>query len=202
MGRLHVIPARDAAVAVIIRRGPSDWYHLILWETDRAVFSHGAWIKARIYEEKCDISPDGRLFIYFVHQGSRGGTTLTDSWTAISRPPWLHALGLWPHGTTYGGGGRFCGPRTVWGVTADGAHPDFPFPPRRLQITSTPPEARPTSPAVEDADWTGHDLHGQVIFSRGDLLFRRTHRGDVLVANFSELQPDPQPAPAWAQQPL
>jgi len=71
------------------------------------VFTNGAWIKGRIYEDKCDLSPDGKLFVYFVHQGSRAGTEFTDSWTAISRPPWLHALAAWPQGTTYGGGGRF-----------------------------------------------------------------------------------------------
>ena len=58
-------------------------------------------------EEKCDLSPDGRLFVYLVLQGSRWGTQFTNAWTAVSRVPWLTAPAVWPQGTTYGGGGRF-----------------------------------------------------------------------------------------------
>jgi hypothetical protein len=74
--RLFVIPARDKPGAIIIRRGPSAWYHLILWETrrkNRDLFTNGAWFRGRIYPEKCDLSPDGNLFVYFAFQGSRGG---------------------------------------------------------------------------------------------------------------------------------
>src|SRR5262245_16351464 len=108
--QLFVIPARDKPVAIIIRRGPSAWYHLILWETrrkNRDLFTHGAWFRGRIFPEKCDLSPDGNLFVYFAFQGSRRGTVYQDSYTAVSRPPWLYAVALWPHGGTYGGGGRF-----------------------------------------------------------------------------------------------
>ena len=66
MGKLHVITARDEPIAVILRRGPSAWYHLILWQTRRDTFSNGAWFKGHIYEDKCDLSPDGSLFVYFV----------------------------------------------------------------------------------------------------------------------------------------
>jgi len=202
MGRLFVIPARDEPVAVILRRGPTTWYHLILWETRRDAITHGAWIKGRIYEDKCDLSPDGKLFVYFVHQGSRGATAFTQAWTAVSRPPWLHALVLWPQGTTYGGGGKFTAPRTLWGVSSIGTHPDFPFPTGRLHIAEKPPEPRPQGPIVPDTDWSGVDHRGNVIYSKGDVLFRRKKRGDVVVADFSALEPDPQPAPKRATQPL
>ena len=36
MARLFVITARDEPTAVILRRGPSDWYHVIQWHTRRA----------------------------------------------------------------------------------------------------------------------------------------------------------------------
>src|SRR5262249_56160910 len=116
MARLFVIAAKSEATAVILRRGRferSTWYHVIHWDTRRDRFVHGAWMKGRIYEEKCDVSPDGRLLVYFVHQGSRGGTDFTHAWTAISRVPWLQALVLWPQGTTYGGGGRFIDNRSL-----------------------------------------------------------------------------------------
>ena len=201
MGRLFVIPARDEPVAVILRRGPAAWYHVILWETRRDVFTPGAWFKGRIYEDKCDLSPDGKLFVYFVHQGSRGSTPFTHAWTAISRPPWLHALVVWPQGTTYGGGGKFTGPRSIWGVTVGGTHPDFPLPPKRLQIADRPPPAR-ERPDVPDADWAGYDQKGNVIYTKGDLLFRRKKSKEMVVADFSGLKPDPQQAPEWARRPF
>jgi hypothetical protein len=70
MVKLFVILARDEPTAVILSRGPSAWYHVIQWATRRDVFVHGAWINGRIYEEKCDISPDGRLLLYFIRKES------------------------------------------------------------------------------------------------------------------------------------
>lgn len=202
MARLFVIPAREAQVAIILRRGPRPWYHTILWDTRRDAFMHGAWIKGRIYEEKCDLSPDGSLFIYNVRQSNRVRTSFTDVWTAISRPPWLRALVLWPHGTTYGGGGRFTGPRTLWGVSSEGTHPEFPFPAGRLHLADCPPAPLLGDQHVDGADWSGCDQKGRVIYTKGYVLFRRMKREDVLVADFTDLTPDPQPAPGWATRPV
>jgi hypothetical protein len=127
MAKLFVIQARDEPIAIILRRGPSDWYHLIEWHTRRDAFVHGAWFKGRIYSEKCDLSPDGRPLLYFALKGSRGDTEFTHAWTAVSRPPWLAALVVWPHGTTYGGGGRFLDNRTLILRGSSGTHPSFPL---------------------------------------------------------------------------
>lgn len=202
MGHLFVIPARDEPVAIILRRGPSHWYHTILWDTRHDTFTHGAWFKGRIYEDKCDLSPDGRLFVYFVHKRSGEGTVSEHAWTAVSRPPWLYALVLWPQNTTYGGGGKFTEPRTLCGVSSNGTHPDFPFPTGRLQIADDPPRLTQQSPVVPEADWCGFDQRGDVIYSKGHVLFRRKKRTDVIVADFTALEPDPQPAPDWAKRPL
>src|SRR5574341_590542 len=102
--RLFVIPAADADVALIFRRGPSAWYHLTKWDMTHDKFERGAWLRGRIYPEKCDVSPDGALMVYLVHQGRKVATSYTHAWTGVSRIPWLTALGLWPWGTTYGGG--------------------------------------------------------------------------------------------------
>jgi hypothetical protein len=67
--RLFVIFANAANEAVIFRRGPAQWYHLIRWDTRNDEFHPGAWIRGRIYPERCDLSPDGELLLYFVHQG-------------------------------------------------------------------------------------------------------------------------------------
>jgi hypothetical protein len=202
MAKLHVITARDEPIAVILRRGPSAWYHVILWQTRRDTFSHGAWFKGRIYEDKCDLSPDGSLFVYFVHQGSRGGTEFTHAWTAVSRPPWLHALVLWPQGTTYGGGGQFTAPRELYGVSEHATHSQFPFPSDGLTVASNPPPLREKCQPIADSDWTGRDHRGSIIHTKGDMLLRRNKNSDAVVADFSGLQPAPSPAPDWATRPL
>ena len=78
---------------------------------------HGQWFHGRIYERRCDLSPDGSLLICFASKFS--GRTLRDdeytyAWTAISRPPWLTALALWPKGDCWHGGGLFKTGREVW----------------------------------------------------------------------------------------
>ena len=106
--RLYVILARDASVGVIFRRGPSKWVQIVLWDTASDTFSPGQWFHGRIYEKRCDLSPDGTFMIYFARKIN--GRTIFDAeytyaWTAISRPPYLTALALWPKGDCWDGGG-------------------------------------------------------------------------------------------------
>ncbi len=130
---MFVLLARQANVGVILRRGPTKWFHVTLWDTQKDAFEGGQWFRGRIYPERCDVSPDGKLFLYFAgkfrqRDVARGyGTT----WTAVSRPPYLTALALWPIGDTWGGGGVFLDDRTVLISTSSpsfGArnHPDHP----------------------------------------------------------------------------
>ena len=70
--------AKQADVAVIFRRAPSDWYHVIRWDTHDDTFQHGAWFKGRIYAEKCDIAPDGDLLLCFMHQGKQDSNQLRE----------------------------------------------------------------------------------------------------------------------------
>lgn len=218
--RLSVICAREAPAAVILRRGPSRWYHVILWDTARDVFAEGAWFRGRIYEEKCDLSPDGRLFVYFAHKGKgiRVGEKIIDSWTAVSRPPYLHALVIWPQGMTYYGGGRFVGNRrlALRGVLGE----PYPNLPAGLELVTDRTElkewfAEPqgadwsngvelhrSSDEVECADWSGRDHRDRVIFTVGGKVFRRRGREGILLADFTDRRPDPQPPPDWATRPL
>lgn len=102
--RLYALIARQARIAVIFRRGPSRQVQLIRWNLDEDSFEHGQWFKGRIYERRCDLSPSGRLLVYFA--ATQHG--LHDTWTAISRPPYLTALALWPNRMgCWGGGGVF-----------------------------------------------------------------------------------------------
>ena len=115
--RLFVYLAREAPVAVVLRRGPTDWARLSLWRTDTDTFEHGQWFHGRIYERRSDISADGSRFVYFALKiGGRRGThpQWQDSWVAISRPPRFTARALWFIGGTYCTGGFFPEDKAVW----------------------------------------------------------------------------------------
>jgi hypothetical protein len=100
---LFVILARDAAVAAILRRGPSKSVQLIRWDTARDAFEEGQWFKGRVYERRCDLSPDGLRLVYFAGKHRPPHS----AWTAVSNVPYFTALAMWPKGDTYGGGGLF-----------------------------------------------------------------------------------------------
>src|SRR5262245_663042 len=100
---LYAILARDARVGVVFRRGPSKQVLLLLWRTDTDQFYEGQWFKGRIYERRCDLSPSGKRLIYFAAKYKAPYAT----WTAVSRPPFLTAVALWPKGDAWGGGGLF-----------------------------------------------------------------------------------------------
>jgi hypothetical protein len=114
--RLFMIFARKSPTAVIFRRGPSKWVQLVKWDTKTDAFEPGQWFNGRIYERRSDLSPDGSLLIYFAHKisgRSLKDTEYTYAWTAISRPPFLTALALWPKGDCWHGGGLFKNGRVV-----------------------------------------------------------------------------------------
>ncbi len=114
--RLLVLFARRTSRAVIFRRGPSKWTQLILWDTKTDEFAYGQWFKGRIYVRRCDLSPDGTKLVYFVskiNQRTLSDPTYTYAWTAVSKPPYLTALALWPKGDCWHGGGLFLDDTTL-----------------------------------------------------------------------------------------
>jgi hypothetical protein len=112
--RLHFFFAREAPVGVIFRWGPRKLIRLILWHTDTDTFELGHWFKGKIYVDRANLSPDGKLLIYDAARTVPDWETeYKDSWIAISKPPYLTALTLWPIGSSYGGGGDFLDNQTV-----------------------------------------------------------------------------------------
>jgi hypothetical protein len=101
--RLFVLLAREKPEAVIFRRGPSKQVLLIKWNLRDDTFEPGQWFKGRIYERRCDLSPDGKFLIYFAAKQKPP----MYSWTAISKPPFFTALALWQKGDCWNGGGWF-----------------------------------------------------------------------------------------------
>src|SRR5438477_7148753 len=105
--RLHALLASEAPVGVVFRRGPANAVCSILWNRRRDEFQVGQWLKARLYERRSDISPDGRHMIYFVGKA-------TSSWTAISKTPWLKAVVFFDSIGRWQGGGLFTSNSKYW----------------------------------------------------------------------------------------
>lgn len=111
--RLHVLLARDAKIGLVIRRGPSKSVCTVLWNRDRDTFKLGQWMRGRIYERRCDLSPNGKHLIYFAMNG-RWESETKGAWTAISRVPYLKAVNLFAKGDCWHGGGLFLSENEFW----------------------------------------------------------------------------------------
>lgn len=106
--RLQVLLAASAPVGLVLRRGPSRWVCTLLWDRATDQFSLGQWFHGRIYEDKCDLSPDGRHLVYFA--AKKGW----HAFTAVSRAPYLTAVAFKPEVGTGSSGGYFTDTRSVW----------------------------------------------------------------------------------------
>ncbi len=111
--RIFGILARKAPVVAVLRRGPSKQVALLEWNLAKDTVKLGQWLKGRIYERRCDLSPDGTHFIYFAMDGRWQGP-LGGSWTAVSRMPYLRALHLYAWGPCWNGGGLFIDDKRYW----------------------------------------------------------------------------------------
>jgi hypothetical protein len=116
-----------------------DHYHANL------TFEYGQWFHGQMYPRRSDLSPNGKLLVYFCAKWSKRRieeaelmldkkmagdlthnlrlllkrkpkvrTEYTYAWTAVSKPPYLTALGLWPKGDCWHGGGLFKSNRVLW----------------------------------------------------------------------------------------
>ncbi len=93
--RIWLIPARDKPLVVIVRRKPSNQFHIMLWNTVTGDVQHGSWFTGRLYEDRFALSPDGQWLSYFA-MGANGAC-----WTGICSPPLLKTLCHWDSGTTW-----------------------------------------------------------------------------------------------------
>ena len=113
--RLFGVPARDAPVVAVVRRGPSEWCRLGRWVVgpQEPSWEPGSWLRATVYPQRCALSPDGRWLSYFALGGlarwSAGGT-----YVAVSRLPWATALAAWGTDGTWTRGAEFVDDRDVW----------------------------------------------------------------------------------------
>jgi hypothetical protein len=153
--RLAVFLSRKSTSAVILRRGPSAWSQLIKWDRETDAFTPGQWLHGRVYERRCDLSPDGRYFLYFAakHGRAHDPDDIGEAWTAISHPPYFTALSLWTNlGSWYGGGVFASDDRIVLDATCTlTPHPKFKTPP--LRIEAMKPETAPWEQRLKRDGW-------------------------------------------------
>ena len=119
--RIWGLLASEADRVVLFRRGPSRWTRVYLWDTATDTLTPGSWFQGRLYEWMSDLSPDGEHLLYTARNESkrqqalameRYGVTMYD-WTALSKPPQVHAIGLWNASDGSSGGGAFRDSRTI-----------------------------------------------------------------------------------------
>lgn len=154
--RLSVFLAAEAPLAVVLRRGPSAWAGLVLWDRRTDSFTPGQWFHGRVYGRRCDLSPDGRLFVYFAAKfGARADPDgIGEAWTAISRPPYFAALALWRNLGAWYGGGAFRSERDMLldATCTMETHPKFPV--KRLKIAPCPRDSAPWEQRLLRDGWS------------------------------------------------
>lgn len=119
--RLFPFLATDAPVGLIIRRGPSAYMGCIAWNRTDDTFIYGQYMKGRIYEELCDLSPDGKHFIY-ASLSYDSKSDFLGNLTAVSRVPFLKGLAVYD-AYLYQYGGIFTSNNTFWLQTS--SHVNF-----------------------------------------------------------------------------
>ena len=200
--RIFAIIARDQNIGVVIARGPSRWTHILKWDLRTDQFESGAWFAGRIDPTKCDLSPDGTLFLYQAYKHRLVNSTYTDCWTGLSRMPWLAALALWPFGTTYGGGGRFLNNRDI--IIRGKAEPHDDHRPEGLHVQygSCPVHVANNYSTYGLDRWESEDRYGQALIAERGKIFRKRGPSMKVILDLNGSKPNPRRAPDWATRPL
>ena len=202
--RLHIEFASASSNAAILRRGPSNWTQLLLWDTASDAVKPGSWFHGRIYEDGCSVSPDGRLFAYFAtkyHGEKTRGVNY--AWTAISKLPYLTALALWPQADTWGGRASFVDNKTLiidcphWDSlkTDDSLPKGFTALPRWIG-KDAPNQILPPACKTDSCfdGKSGNDQSGFGFRYEDGLLFR----DNATIFDFNNMEPQPEPPPPSA----
>ncbi len=91
--RLHVLLDREAPLGLVIRHGTAKSVCTLLWDRKKDKFTLGQWMRGRIDIETCDLSPDGKHFLYAAQKYVKG---YSQDWTVVSRTPYLKAVAYYP----------------------------------------------------------------------------------------------------------
>ncbi|MEO8377253.1 MAG: hypothetical protein ABI579_06250 [Candidatus Sumerlaeota bacterium] len=100
---LYIHPASHSPLALVIRRGPSKWWHFMLWDRDTGIITPGSWFNGMIYPHRCDLSPRGDWMLILALNAMNDPC----AWTAICHPPNVKAICFFPQTHAKSGGGFF-----------------------------------------------------------------------------------------------
>ena len=136
--RIFFIVARKRNKAVVLRRGPAQWTQMICWDLENDALEYGQWLKKKVRPERCDLSPEGRCFIYLIDNFERGASR-----TVLCKPPYWTALTAWEHSDPLfgSGGGLWVEEHSValnWHQPLN-AHEAWPAPPELKTSYFRPP---------------------------------------------------------------
>jgi len=103
--RIHIIPSQDGRRAIVLVRSRR---HTCTygWNLETHEFQFGQCLKARLYEYRSDLSPNGQYFLYGAYEG-RPVKQVYGMYAALSKAPYLKALDLYQNIESRGGGGYF-----------------------------------------------------------------------------------------------
>jgi hypothetical protein len=103
--RLHILLAQEARVGLVIRHGSAKSVCTLLWDRRKDTFTLGQWMRGRIDIPTCDLSPDGKHFLYSVQKQKYADTaSQIRRWTVVSRTPYLKAVAYYPDRWHFQGG--------------------------------------------------------------------------------------------------
>lgn len=196
--RLTLVQAQSADVAVVFRRGPTEWCAVLRWDTVTGDIDVGAWFKGRFLS--ADLSHDGR---YLSTQLMKGGSVFD----VISIAPWLHPLHSIEMDSSWESCFIFLGPDDPPRNEEIHLGPSRAKPSVRLAQRWTPPPKAPGPPAhllPADLQWAAMTPGGRVVMAgeSGKLQLAEIRGGDHLkvLSDFdtASLTPDPQPPPQHA----
>lgn len=112
---LYIHAASQSPLALVIRRGPSKWWHFLLWDRDTGVISPGSWFNGMLYPHRCDLAPHGDWMVMLAFMGAGNPC----AWTALCRPPNARAVCFWPQASAKYGGGFFDARQPVLWLNTD-----------------------------------------------------------------------------------
>lgn len=64
--RIHLLPAKEAPLVVVLRRKPTDWFHVLLWNTETDEVEAGSWYEGMVHVQWSDLSFDGRYLVTYL----------------------------------------------------------------------------------------------------------------------------------------
>ena len=122
--RGYIAEQKNKIVFLYRRSNKVTYLALLDYQGKKESIQIGSRFYGRIYPNRCDISPDGRYFLYFaMGKSQQQYNQKLYCWTGICNPPDIKAELLFAHNDTWGGGGRFLDEKTIF--ISRGMYPQF-----------------------------------------------------------------------------